>query len=60
MESIWSKSCTIPERPALCGNLKTEVAVIGAGMAGILTASRLRAAGRDVVVLEASRIAGGQ
>ncbi len=60
MESIWSKSCTIPERPALCGNLKTEVAVIGAGMAGILTASRLRAAGRDVVVLEAKRIAGGQ
>ena len=60
MESIWSKSCEIPPREALSGDLKTEVAVIGAGMAGILIASKLQKAGRKVVVLEADRIGSGQ
>lgn len=60
MESIWKKTCKVPERERLCGNKKTEVAVIGAGMAGILIASFLQAAGKQVVVLEANRIASGQ
>lgn len=47
-------------RPPLEDNLETEIAVIGAGMAGILIADALRDAGRQVVVLEADRIAGGQ
>lgn len=60
MNSIWTQSCSIPPRRQLPGNLETEVAVIGAGMAGILTAFALQRAGRKVVVLEADRIAGGQ
>lgn len=60
MDSIWRKTSRIREREALSGEHETEVAVIGAGMAGILTADRLRAAGRKVIVLEAGRIAGGQ
>ena len=60
MESIWSKSCDIPRREALQKSIRTEVAVIGAGMAGILTAARLQKAGRRVVVLEANRIGSGQ
>lgn len=60
MNSIWSDSCQIKEREPLRGDIQTEIAVIGAGMAGILTASALQKAGRRVVVLDAGRIAGGQ
>lgn len=60
MESIWSQTCEIKERAPLSGDLKTEVAVIGAGMAGVLIASALQEAGKRVVVLEADRIASGQ
>ena len=60
MESIWSQTCRLRQREALPGDMKTDIAVIGAGMAGILIASALQEAGRRVVVLEAERIAGGQ
>ena len=60
MESIWSQTCQIEEREPLHGDTKTEIAVIGAGMAGVLIASGLREAGCRVMVLEAARIAGGQ
>ena len=60
MESIWSQSCEIRAREPLGGNAETEIAVIGGGMAGILTAAALREAGRRVLVLEANRIGSGQ
>ena len=60
MESIWSQTCRFRQREALPGDMKTDVAVIGAGMAGILIASALQEAGRQVIVLEAKRIASGQ
>lgn len=60
MESIWSKSVEIPERPVCPAGLSVDVAVIGAGMAGILTAYLLKERGRQVIVLEADRIGSGQ
>lgn len=60
MESLWAKTCEIEKRPSLPGDRKTEIAVIGAGMAGILIAYELQKAGRQVILLEANRIAGGQ
>lgn len=39
-------------RPSLQGNIKAEVAVIGAGLAGVLTAYMLQEQGLPVVVLE--------
>lgn len=60
MESIWSRERNIPERKQLEGDLEVEAAVIGAGIAGILTAFYLDRQGKKVVVLEADRIAGGQ
>ena len=60
MESIWSQSCTIPQRQPLTGDLEVEAAVIGGGMAGILTAFLLQEAGYQVAVVEAGRIASGQ
>ena len=60
MESVWTQSCEIGKREPLPGNQRTEAAVIGAGMTGLLTAYLLREAGLQVVVLEAGRMAGGQ
>lgn len=60
MKSIWSENTEIPERKTLQENIRVQTAVIGAGMAGILTAYFLKKAGTDVVVIEADRIAGGQ
>lgn len=60
MESIWRKETKIKERKPLKGSTRTEVAVIGAGMAGLLTAFMLKKKGVNVLVLEADRIAGGQ
>ncbi len=47
-------------RPKLERDLRTDVAVIGAGMAGVLTAFLLGEQGIDCVVLEAAKIGGGQ
>lgn len=60
MESIWRKTCTIEERETLNREIQTEVAVIGAGMAGLLTAYQLKKASVHAVVLEAKRIGNGQ
>ena len=45
MESIWSESCCFKEQEQLCGDIQAEIAVIGAGIAGLLTASALQKAG---------------
>lgn len=60
MESIWNKQTRIPGRNPLPGNLDTEVAVIGAGLAGILTAFYLAREGKEVLVLEAAATGMGQ
>ncbi len=60
MESIWSKTDRIPERKPLAGNITVDTAVIGGGMAGILTACQLRKRGVETVVLEADRVGSGQ
>lgn len=60
MESIWSRTADIPERACLNGDIRTEAAVIGGGMAGILTAYFLQESGLETVVLEADRIGSGQ
>lgn len=60
MKSIWNQTCQIPRRNPLEGNLDTEIAIIGGGLAGILTAFYLGEEGRQVVVLEASKIGSGQ
>lgn len=53
MESIWSKTCERKKRHALERDIRAEVAVIGGGMTGILTAWYLKQAGIHAVVLEA-------
>lgn len=60
MKSVWEKEVEIGKRESLEGDLEADVAVIGAGMAGILTAFALKCQGKNVVVLEADRIGSGQ
>lgn len=60
MTSIWSKTSSLPSREALHEKKETEVAIIGGGMTGILTAYLLKEAGISSVVLEANCIGSGQ
>ena len=59
MESIWQKTVSMPEFPAIEGTCTTDVAIIGGGMTGILTAFFLRRNGVDCMVLEKERICSG-
>lgn len=60
MESIWKQTVEFPQRECLKGDMQVKNLVIGAGMAGILTAYLLQKQGQEVVVVEAKRIASGQ
>ena len=51
MDTIWTRTSKIPASSALSHSIRTEVAVIGGGMAGILTAFFLKRAGEEVIVL---------
>jgi glycine/D-amino acid oxidase-like deaminating enzyme/nitrite reductase/ring-hydroxylating ferredoxin subunit len=60
MKSIWQQSISIEKRTTLDHTISTDIAIIGAGMTGILLADMLKSAGKEVVVLEAERIGSGQ
>ena len=59
MASIWKETAKLPQFPALQEDLRTDVLVIGGGMAGILCAHRLRQAGIDYALVEAKTIGSG-
>lgn len=59
MESLWTKTAKMPTFPPFEGEVKTDVLVIGGGMAGLLCAYKLQQAGIGTVLLEADRICGG-
>lgn len=58
MNSIWH-DFELPHFPALEGDQRTDVLVIGGGMAGLLCAHCLQQAGVSCIVAEADTIAGG-
>ena len=59
MESVWNSGFKFRKREALSENIDCDVVIIGAGIAGLLTAYMLNKIGRDVVVIEAKSIASG-
>src|SRR5688572_5079050 len=58
-EPLWFDAPTKDERryEALTGKIKTDVAIIGGGIVGILTAFQLNQAGVDCVLLDKQNIA---
>lgn len=58
MESIWHDT-RLPSFPPLHGDIRTDVLVIGGGMAGLLCGHMLQRAGIRCVIAEAAKIAGG-
>lgn len=59
MESVWNSEVNFRKREALNKNIECEVLVIGAGMAGMLTAYMLNKSGKEVVIIDAKSIASG-
>ncbi len=55
--SLWLDGEVSPRYPPLDGDVTADVAVVGAGIAGIATAYFLASAGAKVVLLEARRVA---
>ncbi|MFE8944730.1 FAD-dependent oxidoreductase [Streptomyces sp. NPDC007856] len=58
-DSYWLRTAPGPPRPRLSEDLDVDVAVVGAGIAGLSTAYELVRAGLRVAVLEAGRAAAG-
>ena len=59
MDSIWTKTVAMPTFPTLEGDVKTDVLIIGGGMAGILCAHFLQEQGVDYVLAEGRTICSG-
>lgn len=59
MNSIWPDSSALPFFPSLKEDCKTEVAIIGGGITGILCAYFLQQMGIDYILLEKDTICSG-
>ena len=59
MDSIWTQTAQLPQLDQLRSDLKTDVLIVGGGLAGVLCAFKLVRAGVDCALVEADRIGGG-
>lgn len=59
MLSLWESTAELPDFPRLKGNIKTDVLIIGGGIAGILCGYKLKNAGVDCVIAESDKICRG-
>ena len=57
--SLWVATAGTTDYPDLRGDLEVDVAVIGAGVAGLTAALALKRAGRTVAVIETARVGTG-
>ncbi len=59
VKAVWNLGLERPRFETLKGDAKTDVLIIGGGMAGILCANQLRSAGVDCILVEAGMICSG-
>lgn len=59
MASLWQETSKLPAFPRLEGEIKTQVLIVGGGLAGLLCAWHLEQAGVDYVLVEAETICHG-
>ncbi len=59
MKSLWDSNINMPVFPSLEKDIKTDVLIIGGGIAGILAAYFLQKRGVDYVLVEKNRICSG-
>ena len=59
MESIWRDTAAIPTFPRLDHDLKTDVLIVGGGLAGVLCACFLEQDGVNYALIESDRIFNG-
>ena len=57
--SLWVATAGTTDYPVLSGDTEVDVAVIGAGIAGLTAALALKRAGHTVAVIEAARVGTG-
>ena len=58
-QAVWSSTDFSPTYPSLSGDVRADVAIVGAGITGLSTAYHLAKAGKKVVILEQSRVGKG-
>ena len=58
-DSVWNNNVIMPSFPAMEHDLKTDVLIVGGGMAGILCAHMLAMQGVDYTLIEGKRICSG-
>lgn len=59
MSSVWAETSILPKFERLNGEVKTDVLIIGGGLAGILCAYMMEKSGVDYVLVEADTICSG-
>ncbi|MCF2679816.1 FAD-dependent oxidoreductase [Faecalicatena contorta] len=59
MESIWTEGVEMPHFQTLEGEIKTDVLIIGGGIAGLLCAYFLQESGVDYILVEGRTICSG-
>jgi len=59
LNSIWADTAELPSFPQLDGDLKTDVLIVGGGMAGLLCAYMLAQEGVEYALIEADTICSG-
>ena len=57
--SVWRETASMPEFSSLQGSVRTDVLIIGGGIAGILCAHMLAQAGIEYILVEEREICSG-